>query len=72
MVTLMENETLSVRRELLSQAHQVVIKAGTRLLTSQEAIAELARILGGAKITDAVYETAQEMKELAVKMKKSE
>ena len=37
----MENETLSVRRELLCQAHQVVIKAGTRLLTSQEAIAEL-------------------------------
>ena len=43
-----------------------------RRISDKEAIAELARILGGAKITDAVYETAQEMKELAVKMKKSE
>ena len=37
----MDNNNLSVRRELLKNARQVVVKAGTRLLTGQEAIAEL-------------------------------
>ncbi len=36
-----------------------------RLLDEEESIGELARILGGAKITDAVMASAREMKELA-------
>ncbi|MCD8336437.1 MAG: DNA repair protein RecN [Lachnospiraceae bacterium] len=39
------------------------------LLNEEESVEELARILGGAKITDAVLENAREMKELAAKMK---
>ncbi|MCI9384141.1 MAG: hypothetical protein HFI24_08015, partial [Lachnospiraceae bacterium] len=41
-----------------------------RQLNEEETIEELARILGGAKITDAVMKNAEEMKELA-KGKKS-
>ncbi|MDO4324038.1 MAG: DNA repair protein RecN [Lachnospiraceae bacterium] len=40
------------------------------LLSQEESIAELARILGGARITDAVLENAREMKELAKNAKK--
>lgn len=35
----------------------------------EESVDELARILGGAKITDAVIENAKEMKELAKQVK---
>lgn len=41
-----------------------------RLLDQKEAIQELARILGGAEITEAVMKTAEEMKNLAQEMKK--
>ena len=37
----MEHNNLAIRREVVKQARQVIVKAGTRLLTSQEAIAEL-------------------------------
>ena len=40
------------------------------LLTEEKSIEELARILGGAKITDTVLESAREMKELAKNSKK--
>ena len=40
------------------------------LLSEEESIRELARILGGAKITDTVLESAREMKELAKNAKK--
>lgn len=40
-----------------------------RRLSEQEIIVELARILGGAKITDTVIENAKEMKELANRTK---
>ena len=40
-----------------------------RKLDGKGTIGELARILGGAKITDAVWESAQEMKELAQNVK---
>ena len=40
------------------------------LLSEEERISELARILGGAKITDTVLESAREMKELAKNAKK--
>ena len=36
-----------------------------RKLNEQESVTELARILGGAKITDTVLKNAVEMKELA-------
>ena len=42
---------------------------GIRELTEKESVEELARILGGAKITDAVRENAKEMKTLADQMK---
>lgn len=41
------------------------VKTKIRELKKQESYEELARILGGAKITDAVYENAREMKQLA-------
>jgi DNA repair protein RecN (Recombination protein N) len=41
-------------------------KAQIRQLNQEESIQELARILGGAQITDAVINSAKEMKELAV------
>ncbi len=40
-------------------------QTGIRLLDEEQSIAELARILGGAKITEAVTENAKEMKALA-------
>lgn len=41
-----------------------------RKLSETESVEELARILGGAKITTTVLESAREMKELAVRIKK--
>ena len=38
--------------------------------SEEESVQELARILGGARITDTVLESAREMKELAESMKK--
>lgn len=40
-----------------------------RRLTDNDSVAELARMLGGAKITDTVMESAREMKELAMEKK---
>lgn len=42
-----------------------------RRLNQEESVQELARILGGAQITDAVMNSAREMKELALELKKS-
>lgn len=42
-----------------------------RRLRDEEIVEELARILGGAQITDAVRENAQEMRRLALEFKKS-
>lgn len=39
------------------------------LLDEQESVTELARMLGGVKITDTVLESAREMKELAISVK---
>ena len=38
-------------------------------LDQEDSVAELARLLGGAKITDTVIQNAREMKELADKTK---
>ncbi len=42
-----------------------------RRLTEEESITELARMLGGVKITDTVLESAKEMKSLAQNTKNS-
>ena len=42
-----------------------------RNLTEEESVKELARMLGGVKITDTVLESAREMKELAANTKKT-
>ena len=39
-------------------------------LSEEETVRELARILGGARITRTVLENAREMKELAIRTKK--
>lgn len=46
-------------------------KTDIRPLTEEESTDELARILGGAKITDTVMKNAKEMRELAKQTKKS-
>ena len=40
-----------------------------RRLSDNDSVAELARMLGGAKITDTVMESAREMKALAMEKK---
>ena len=47
-----------------------VTKTEIMVLNEEESIQELARILSGAKITDAVVENAREMKTLAAGLKK--
>lgn len=42
-----------------------------RILDYNEEVEELARILGGAKITDAITKSAEEMKRLAIDLKKN-
>ena len=53
----------------MADAHYVIEKMETRTrirrLTEEDSVRELARILGGARITDAVLTNAREMKELA-------
>lgn len=52
-----------------------VVKNGTFsnivLLEEEDSVTELARMLGGVKITDTVLESAKEMKELAAAAKES-
>ena len=47
-----------------------ITKTGIRQLEEEESVQELGRILGGAKITEAVLENAREMKILASGLKK--
>jgi len=53
-----------------SVANEMTIST-IRPLECKESIHELARMLGGVKITDTVLENAKEMKELAANTKKS-
>lgn len=63
----------------MADCHFVIEKTATkestrtdiRPLTEEASVNELARILGGAKITDTVMENAREMRELAKQTKKS-
>ena len=45
-------------------------QTGIRRLKEEESVMELARILGGAQITQTVLDSAREMKELAARTKK--
>lgn len=45
--------------------------SSVRQLTEEESVTELARMLGGVKITDTVLESAKEMKTLAQNAKNS-
>lgn len=51
--------------EIAKQAFEGLTTTCIRELDEGESIAELARLLGGAEITDAVYDNAREMKHLA-------
>lgn len=51
--------------EILKSVEGMETKTTIRRLSEEESILELARILGGARITTAVEENAKEMKELA-------
>jgi len=53
-----------------SVANQTTVST-IRMLVQEESVKELARMLGGVKITDAVLLNAKEMKELAANTKKS-
>lgn len=63
----------------MADAHYLIEKSNNashtstqiRLLETDEEIEELARILGGAMITEAVINSAAEMKQLAVKLKEN-
>ena len=47
------------------QVHGGETRTNVRSLTEAESVEELARILGGAQITDTVLKSAREMKDLA-------
>ena len=59
----------------MSDAHYLIEKSSekntthTRIeeLTEEQSVQELARLLGGAKITDSILKSAREMKDLAVR-----
>ncbi len=63
----------------MADSHYLIEKSVTnqttistiRMLNEQESVDELARMLGGVKITDTVLSSAKEMKELAANTKKS-
>ncbi len=57
--------------EISKSVEEMNTKTTIRRLSEEESIMELARILGGAKITKAVEENAKEMKELALIQKSS-
>ena len=55
---------------LIEKENDALHTASTiRQLDQEESVQELARILGGAQITDAVLESAKEMKKLAIEKK---
>ena len=56
--------------EISKQAEQGVTRTRIRPLTEEESIRELARIQGGAEITQTVWEGAREMRKLAQEYKK--
>ena len=53
----------------VKQASEGSTATSIRRLDREQTVEELARLLGGAKITDAVIQNAREMKELADKTK---
>ncbi len=58
--------------EIAKAASEGSTSTQIRMLDQEEMVGELARLLGGARITPAVYENAREMKELADSQKKTD
>ena len=50
---------------LKKSAENESVKTRIRLLNEEDSVKELARILGGDKITSSIMESAREMKEMA-------
>lgn len=65
-IAAMADQHLHIEKEVRGSRTSTFVKA----LSGQEVIAELSRMLGGAKITKTVEESAREMKELAQEWKK--
>ena len=57
--------------EIVKQVENQETSTRIRRLSREESVEELARILGGAQITEAVLSNAREMKELAEQQKTS-
>ena len=57
--------------EILKQVEDGRTRTSIHKLEDEEIIGELARLIGGAELTDKVYESAREMKKLADERKKS-
>ena len=57
--------------EILKQVEDGRTRTSIPKLEDEEIIGELARLIGGAELTDKVYESAREMKKLADERKKS-
>lgn len=60
-----------VHFEIVKQARKGATTTSIRELGDEEMTAELARLLGGAEITEAVYDNAREMKRLAEQRKQT-
>ncbi len=67
-IAAMADTHFAIEKEVGADASETKI----RELSHEESLEELARLLGGAQITDAVRENAREMKEMAEGLKKAE
>ena len=65
-IAAMADDHFLIEKEVNADASETII----RRLDDEESVEELARLLGGARITDAVMENAREMKRMACELKK--
>ena len=65
-IAAMADQHYMIEKVVSDQTTKTVIRG----LNEKESVDELSRILGGAKITDAVADNAREMKQLAKEIKK--
>ncbi len=66
-IAAMADRHFCIEKGLAGRQTQTIV----RVLNTRESILELARMLGGAEITDTVIQSAREMKELAARAKNS-
>ncbi len=67
-IAAMADRHFSIEKKTIGERTRTKVK----LLDEKEQVAELARLLSGAEITEAVYHTAHEMKNLACRTKREE